>query len=862
MKRCVAILLSMLLLLPCMVVAEEDSVSADPASNADYMLLEGLGLLADYDDGAFQLDETVSRAEFAMLMLCILGMDEIVAKPESARFFDVPASYWAANYIEVIVKMGFMNGVSDKLFDPEGEVTLEQAAKVLTMMAGFGILAENRGGYPTGYLTLAAEKGITKGVTNQVLTRADVLRLMTNVLEVDCFEQYVYGSGTIQFREGMTILERYHKIRKLEGKLVSTGEVSLYGAPLTHKNSVTINGSNYNTEEDCFPLLGQSVVYYVNEEDDIIYLMADRQNEVLVVPADDINRSETRITDSGSVRFVYEGEDGDRQEITLPQDAAYLINNRPYAPPFRLSYILPEDGQVKLVDGEGDGVYETVLVDNYYTMVALRVNQYEGFITDELEGRMLRDLTDADKTVKVIKNDREIKFSDIIEGNVLSVKESHDGTYIEIQVSEQTVAGTATEVNQERKELMVDDTLYQLSSGFDYDALQLGTPATYYMDVFGKLVGIDRGSQSVSGYAYLFGADLEGMGSRLKIKVLSEDGTVKILTSKADRISYNYSNTSVEEIYTALSDPAGGAKQQLIVIGTTEEGLLSSIKAGVEVSLDYPAAARSYSTAQQLFGMYEPEGFGINSNTKLFMIQETAEDSKIMQMSDLIDRTEYNTVEGYDGKETMVCSAVVIRPQSGSGGKVPFSYATPLGVIEGTYETVDAEGNPMQGLKINVKGATINLPVDEKAFATRISMPSDVQTTIPISELKIGDVVHYNLNMDGEIENIGRIFPYEKDGTPETETEFIAAHGYSRERVFGMVQRMAGDYLSLRVGDEYYTFVMGSANFTVYDYETKKCRQGSIDDLVSYESDPDAASRIFIKANTGVVEDVIIFQNY
>ena len=93
MKRCVAILLSMLLLLPCMVVAEEDSVSADPASNADYMLLEGLGLRADYDDGAFQLDETVSRAEFAMLMLCILGMDEIVAKPESARFFDVPASY-------------------------------------------------------------------------------------------------------------------------------------------------------------------------------------------------------------------------------------------------------------------------------------------------------------------------------------------------------------------------------------------------------------------------------------------------------------------------------------------------------------------------------------------------------------------------------------------------------------------------------------------------------------------------------------------------------------------------------------------------------------------------------------------------
>jgi len=66
-------------------------------------------------------------------------------------------------------------------------VTSEQIVKMLVCAWGYGNLAEEKGGYPSGYLTMAAEMGFTKELPYLSSTnapRSDVAQLMYESLEM------------------------------------------------------------------------------------------------------------------------------------------------------------------------------------------------------------------------------------------------------------------------------------------------------------------------------------------------------------------------------------------------------------------------------------------------------------------------------------------------------------------------------------------------------------------------------------------------------------------------------------------------------------------------------------------------------
>ena len=62
-------------------------------------------------------------AMFSALAILIMSEVSVPALAAGLEFSDVPVTHWAYNYIETAADNGWVNGVGDGKYDPNGEVT-------------------------------------------------------------------------------------------------------------------------------------------------------------------------------------------------------------------------------------------------------------------------------------------------------------------------------------------------------------------------------------------------------------------------------------------------------------------------------------------------------------------------------------------------------------------------------------------------------------------------------------------------------------------------------------------------------------------------------------------------------------------
>lgn len=91
--------------------------------------LASQGIINGRTDEEFDPNGNITRAEFAKLVCLALNIP-IDTIPEQ-KFTDVTSSHWAFAYVSSCAKYGIINGVTDTEFDPEGLVTREQMATML-----------------------------------------------------------------------------------------------------------------------------------------------------------------------------------------------------------------------------------------------------------------------------------------------------------------------------------------------------------------------------------------------------------------------------------------------------------------------------------------------------------------------------------------------------------------------------------------------------------------------------------------------------------------------------------------------------------------------------------------------------------
>ena len=188
MKRFLSIFVAIVMAMTMVVPAFAYTDTKDSDYNAAITFLSGLGIVNGYDDGSYQPEKVVTRAEMAKLLVVALGLEAGASLLEgTSSFDDVPTSHWATGYIAVAVQYGLIKGDGDGNFRPDDTVNYAEVATMVLRALGYDRVVDKNGTWPTNYLNKANELKIFDEIANKFegtdgATRGTVAQMLWNML--------------------------------------------------------------------------------------------------------------------------------------------------------------------------------------------------------------------------------------------------------------------------------------------------------------------------------------------------------------------------------------------------------------------------------------------------------------------------------------------------------------------------------------------------------------------------------------------------------------------------------------------------------------------------------------------------------
>ena len=222
MKKIFAFVLAAIMLFSCAPVLGAWENEQDIA-----ILLSELEIMQGDEDGNLRLDDFITRAEFTKVVIASSSFkDSVAAGSQVSPFRDVPATHWAAPYIQLAVKNGFCKGYLDATFRPENTILFEEAVTMLLQVLGY--TQEDFGNsWPYGQIGVAKRIGLCDDLDLQagdVLTRRDVMRLCYHLLttpQKGATEDYI-NSLNYKIEENVILIATAYQDSSVGGDKVLT----------------------------------------------------------------------------------------------------------------------------------------------------------------------------------------------------------------------------------------------------------------------------------------------------------------------------------------------------------------------------------------------------------------------------------------------------------------------------------------------------------------------------------------------------------------------------------------------------------------------------------------------------------------
>ena len=219
--------------------------SADIKVDADVVdTLVSLGIVEGFEDGSFQPNGTVTRAQMAkMIYVLRTGKSDASAYNDDKTSFTDIGSHWARGYIKYCQSLGIIAGKSNTIFAPNATVTAQEAAKMLLVTLGYdankaGLVGSN---WAAKTNALADENGLLEDVNTSFTgpcPRQYAAQLIYNAIDTptvvwrdDAYTNTNYSDG-----DNKTIGEKYMGLHSVEGILTSFSKEdgkSTYGATVS-----------------------------------------------------------------------------------------------------------------------------------------------------------------------------------------------------------------------------------------------------------------------------------------------------------------------------------------------------------------------------------------------------------------------------------------------------------------------------------------------------------------------------------------------------------------------------------------------------------------------------------------------------
>jgi len=172
MKKSLSLLLAITMvfsMFASVAFAQEQQAQEALDTMAKFEKLKELGIMQGHADGSAGLDENMTRAQAAVVIVTLFGLD-ISNLPAAATFSDVLTDHWASPYVEAAAAAGIINGRGNGTFDPNGNVTLQELAVLLVLGLNKSVGLEiDRNGTVSGNVKPWAQPYVATAVANGLL---------------------------------------------------------------------------------------------------------------------------------------------------------------------------------------------------------------------------------------------------------------------------------------------------------------------------------------------------------------------------------------------------------------------------------------------------------------------------------------------------------------------------------------------------------------------------------------------------------------------------------------------------------------------------------------------------------------------
>ena len=826
-------------------------------------LLGALGIMVgDAESGLFRPDDDILRSEMAKVAVYSIGLEDIAnSSMGSTKFPDVPADHWATGAINVADQQGMVVGDDVGTFRPDDGVLFQEAVTIIVRALGYEPAAEERGGYPSGYMYVASSNQLLKGIeanASAPAKRGDIAQLVFNALTVNLMEQTGFGSNTNYEVVDKTLLYDKLNVEKKYGQIVGTSETTLTGGNTTAEDRIMIDTDTYlEGDTNAKQFLGFNVLFYArldktsDEKTLIVVREQTNKNKSLTINAGDIVNVTGDAASTITVEYWGNKQTDQRTKTaTIQAQPTYIFNGK-FKDTVDISALKMESGNLVLLDSDVNGTYDIVFVNHFKNLVVDTISSVTGRVTDKYNnGSLVFDENNTEVQYSIIKNNAEITLNDLQEWNVLSYTISDDQNLIKAYVSDASVTGTVNEISENGYRIGESDTLYEKAASYPNE-IKLRDRGTFYLDFENKIAAVNTnanaGQNQSKNYAYLLGAAMNtNFATTAQFKLYTMAGETTVLES-ANKMRLNETYGMEPSAVVAALTSGGSVTAQLVVYETNSSGNVTAIETAVDMTaslapnidvftLNLKQDDVVYKSASSKLGPVT-----ITDDTVIFDIPATAGDDtdkySIRNKASLSNDSEYNVLV-YDLQENYTANAVIIT--SSTGVAAPESAITVVDHISETQNENDEYTDKLYGYQ---GGEAISLLATDKNVLIK-----DGST-----KLQSGDIIQYKLNSKGEIDGITVLFDITKK-----DTEFSTDVTADLTTVYGRAIKKFSGSVNVQVDDTVMNFA--TADTTVYLYDTSKTRDNisvvSPADIELYETGNEA--RLFVKIYQDVVQEMVI----
>ena len=601
-------------------------------------MLVALGVVDGFEDGSFQPNGTVTRAQMAkMIYVLRTGKSDASAYNNDKTSFTDINSHWAAGYIKYCQSLGIIAGKSNTKFDPNGKVTAQEAAKMLLVTLGYN--AEKAGLVGSNWASktnaLADENGLLKDV-NTSFTAACPRQYAAQLIYNTVFAPTVvwrddaYQHTNVLDKDNQTVGEKYmNLVKENAGVLYACSEVE-------GKDYYTISTSagqkTYNkVPTDVSELLGQNVKVLVKHDNNGNYdkaygVYADEDSKILATGfVSGLEADGDKIKLDGT---SYKFDNGYSLDTTLVYDTnkdTNAVSLRSLANAADKTVVTPTvaASKIKLIDNDGNGKVDAAVKTPVQVAKVTSVSKTSfsvKYLTAGVSNKTI-DFDDAEVYNGIKKDDFVSIIDDANRASDKSLVEKLDVVSTKV-TSTRTNEAKATGTDW-YKLAVAKDGRVSVTSGNEYDLVIVG----------GVIVDADETAASTSTVAYI--ADVKNnaettLGSKditWKVGIYFQDGT-------NDEVKVSKINgTKLKDVASCASVMAG-LKQQLVTYSKLSDGTydVKLVSATNKVGMDWTATvAASTSSKNTNHDVYAVQKIGNKSVADdAYVFVDTAKEVKVL----------------------------------------------------------------------------------------------------------------------------------------------------------------------------------------------------------------------------------------